>query len=285
MLKNENGIIKAEPYTGIRQISLLGFFVLAFFLSWLGAFPIIISSYITSDSPVWLSGLSSTLAPLQLLMFFGTLIAALIAMSVNYGLSGLKSLGMGLIKFKAPVRVYFLILFGPGIFSYLAILFARMIDPSIHLVTLDASLAFNFAQILFIQLLLNTEEIAWRGYALPQMQLRYSPFKANLYLTLIWAFFHLPLLMMAGGHPGGYSAVIFLLFILPLGMVMGVSFNKLGGSIILIHILHQSINAWGEAFRLFPVLNNGSQLPMVFFVFGAIVIGAWATKSLLLQSK
>lgn len=273
MYCNENDIIKAVKPAGGYKISLKSFFALAFTISWIGVIPIVGGSWITDDSPMWLVDLVKTLAPLQLLMFFGTLIAAFIAILLNYGTAGLKALGASLIKIRAPWYAYGAIIFGPAAISYFSLSLSRIIDPAVVIVGLDTSLLVNFAQILLIQLILNTEEIAWRGYALPQMQANLSPFKANLYLAIIWGLFHLPLFMMAGGHPGGYPAVLFIIMIVPMGMVFGYSFNKLGGSIILVHLLHQSFNAWGEAFRVYPVLNNGSQWPMIFTVAFVVIIG------------
>jgi membrane protease YdiL (CAAX protease family) len=40
--------------------------------------------------------------------------------------------------------------------------------------------------------LINTEEIAWRGLALPRLQARYSPLTASLLLALPEGAFHLP---------------------------------------------------------------------------------------------
>src|SRR5947199_3415499 len=38
------------------------------------------------------------------------------------------------------------------------------------------------------------EEPGWRGFALPHLQARFSPFLASLVLALVWAIWHLPLM-------------------------------------------------------------------------------------------
>ena len=179
MYINDDGVIKTcVPKEGYK-ISLKGFFIIAFTLSWVGVIPMVGKSWVNESSPLWLSDLFTTLAPLQFLMFFGTLIAAFFVIYKNYGKAGLKELGKGLIKLRAPFKVWVLILIGPALLSMNALLIANKIDPSIKMVMIDIRLLETFSQLLLIQLILNTEEIAWRGYALPQLQSLYNPLKAN----------------------------------------------------------------------------------------------------------
>jgi membrane protease YdiL (CAAX protease family) len=120
-------------------------------------------------------------------------------------------------------------------------------------------------QIGLFYLVFNTEELAWRGYALPQLQARMSPLGANAVLTLIWLVFHLPLFAMPGGHPAGYGLMPFIAMVIPIGFIMGAVFNRAAGSVLVVHVLHQGFNAWGEAWQIFPVFS-GSPVPIWLFV-------------------
>ena len=42
------------------------------------------------------------------------------------------------------------------------------------------------------------EELGWRGYALPRLVARFGPIVGTLILGIAWAFWHLPLFMIAG---------------------------------------------------------------------------------------
>jgi membrane protease YdiL (CAAX protease family) len=96
-------------------------------------------------------------------------------------------------------------------------------------------------------LLLNTEEIAWRGYALPRLLARYSRWRASLSLGLILGLFHIPLFLIKGGHPAGYPFPIFLVMIIALTVIFTWLAQHTSGSVLLAHLLHQSFNAWAES--------------------------------------
>ncbi len=73
------------------------------------------------------------------------------------------------------------------------------------------------------------EESGWRGYLLPQMEQKYGFIKGNLYLGLIWAFWHTPLWFVSTSY-GGLDLVIYILaFIVGLvsfSMIMSIFMKK-----------------------------------------------------------
>jgi membrane protease YdiL (CAAX protease family) len=276
MYRISNGIVRMEPPQGKCRIGLGGFLLLAFGLSWLGVTPMVLNSWLDADSPAAWRSLAGTLAPLQLLMFFGALIAAVVATLANHGRSGLRELFRAVFRWRVGAGWYLLVLAVPGLIAIVASLSSRWIDPSLAPFSLQAPALLAVLQIFGVYLLLNTEEIAWRGYALPYLQARMRPLQANLLLALIWGLFHSPYFMMKGGHPGGYGLLPFALMVVAIGLVMGMTFNATRGSILVCHLLHQSLNAWSEGLRVFPVMNHGSQWPFRISVVGILCFGVVA---------
>ena len=283
MLIYANGVVYAEKSAGRVVIGLKGFFITAFLLSWIGAAPMVLASWLDADAPEQWRRLLAQLAPLQLLMVFGTLVAALIATTVNYGFAGLKSLVGAIFRFRVAPIWYVAALLGPAIVATTGLVIARQIDPSLPPLNVNIAALVGTVQIFGIYLIANTEEFAWRGYALPQLQRSFSPIMANIYLSMIWGVFHTPLFLMKGGHPAGYSLAIFALLVMSLGIIAGYVFNATRGSLLISHLLHQSLNAWGEGLAVFPVMNDGSPWPFRIMVF--ILAGFGLAAALVLAAR
>jgi membrane protease YdiL (CAAX protease family) len=87
------------------------------------------------------------------------------------------------------------------------------------------------------------EEVGWRGYALPKLQAGYSALVSSVILGVIWTLWHLPLFF----NPAtGYSITpfwVFLVFILPVSILITWVFNSTEGSVPIIMILHAMLNA------------------------------------------
>ncbi len=253
------------------SIGLPGFLALIFCISWIGAAPMVLASW--GGENARLLALARTLAPLQILMFFGPMIATVLVTFVNYGSSGLKDLFGALFRFRIRGIWYFLALTGPLVVTLSASVLAREADTSLPLFVITSSMMAVTGQTFLMYLFLNTEEIAWRGYALPYLQGRMSPLRANLTLGVIWGVFHSPLFFMQGGHPAGYSILVFFVMVLSITLIAGFIFNATRGSILISHLLHQSFNAWGEGLRIFPVMNDGSPWPFRLTVLILIALG------------
>jgi membrane protease YdiL (CAAX protease family) len=94
------------------------------------------------------------------------------------------------------------------------------------------------------------EEPGLRGFALPRLESRMSPFYASLIISVLWAAWHLPALL----YQNAVSIVAFLLPALLLSFVFTWLFNGSGGSLIPGMILHATQNS-EEIFEvLFPGL-------------------------------
>src|SRR5215218_971300 len=88
------------------------------------------------------------------------------------------------------------------------------------------------------------EEPGWRGFALPRLQVGYSALFASLILGAIWAFWHLPKLMM----DSSFRPVPFVLFAIAGAILFTWVYNSTNGSVLLTILFHGSVNAIGGTF-------------------------------------
>lgn len=94
------------------------------------------------------------------------------------------------------------------------------------------------------------EELGLRGFALPHLQARMSPFRASLIIGVLWGAWHLPVLI----NRDVVSIIAFSLLSIGLAMIFTWMFNGSGGSLIPGLLFHATQN-WEEGFEtLFPAL-------------------------------
>lgn len=252
-------------------ISLALFFVITFAVSWLGTIPMIMASWRPGSLPPGV-GL------LQLLLFFGTALSTLFIVWWNEGGPGVSALLKRYLLWRVGWRWYAFVFLAPALLFWSALhLSAWLGAPALLLQPLPVLLT-TFGISLMGYLLLNTEEIAWRGYALPALLQRYTPWRASLILGILMGAFHLPLFWLKGGHPAGYPLLWFLVMILALTVIFTWLLLETKGSLLLAHLFHQTFNAWAETIPFFPRMT-GSLLPMMatisLLLMFALLLGWW----------
>jgi membrane protease YdiL (CAAX protease family) len=134
----------------------------------------------------------------------------------------------------------------------------------------------NFVIIFFLGGPLG-EEIGWRGFALPRMQLRYGPLWGTLLLGVLWVFWHLPHFLTStqrGGPRTSFATFltnfsIFFLMVMSMAIIFTWVFNYTRGSLFIAILLHASINTFGIVVPLFgaPIVTS-TDLPILI---GAVV--------------
>ena len=107
--------------------------------------------------------------------------------------------------------------------------------------------AIVFLVLIVLGLLLNTEEIAWRGFALPRLQSRYGVLIGGLLLVIPEVMLHLPL-FMDKTNPFFQTVGIywFSAFSVAMVFIYIFVFNKTRGSLLLVTLMHASQNAWAN---------------------------------------
>ena len=99
-------------------------------------------------------------------------------------------------------------------------------------------------------------ELGWRGYAFEGLRSRYSFFQASIILSLLWAVWLLPLLLVGGSYPHGlmlrspWAAANFYLGLIPITVLVGWVYAKNGNSLIAAALFHGTVVVCAEALSL-----------------------------------
>ncbi|MFO7794919.1 MAG: CPBP family intramembrane glutamic endopeptidase [Promethearchaeati archaeon] len=159
----------------------------------------------------------------------------------------------------------FLIMLAPLLFALIYILIGGEspgIDPSLTL----PLLVFNLFYTLFSGPL--SEELGWRGFALPRLQSRFTALLSSIILGFIWASWHLPLYFIP---PQRIAIYIFIPLVLVISILMTWVYNNTGGSVLLTIIMHFSFN-----FDMAFIVGYLGLMPtMIFYISASIAIGIY----------
>ena len=237
---------RPDAVTQRPKISLAGFFLLVIGVSWLGVIPSLIESWRPGTLPAG-SGLI-----LQLPKFFGQALVAIFVMWWNDGAAGVRKLLGGLLKWRVGFRWYAFIFLAPAMLYLLALQSSAWFGGRVVPLQAPLDLLITFGISFATWFFLNTEEVAWRGYALPRLLARTSPGRASLILGAIWVLFHLPVFLLKGGHPAGISLPLYVVFNLALAVVLTWLMQHTRGSLLAAHLFHQSFNVWFEVIPFYP---------------------------------
>ncbi len=111
------------------------------------------------------------------------------------------------------------------------------------------TLAVEFIRVLFLGGPLE-EELGWRGYALPRLQVRRSAFSASVLLGFVWGVWHIPLYFVHGtgqqetAVAAGpvFAIVAFIIWTIGLSTLFTWLFNETRGSLIVVILFHAAVN-------------------------------------------
>ncbi len=142
---------------------------------------------------------------------------------------------------------------------------SSLISPSVDLAPEHGA---KLAIFLLISLAVNPwEEVGWRGFALQQLQMRYSPLTATLLVGILWGVWHLPIFFIHEG-PMQMAMIPFwpwFLGILGWSMVMTWLFNHAGSSLLICALCHVAGNGFGallgtDSFWALSLVKMGTAL-------------------------
>lgn len=291
----------------LAKYQLAIYFFLAFAITWVAQ----ITAYLYADSQdikitneenLFHIGdlLSGNLAPgfaPYLLLFsfaFGPTVAGILVTALFKGKVGLANLWKKLTKVRIPGRWILLIFAIPLVWNLIALgigFAANGFQP----IEFDFLVPLTLAVPLFLYMLIFTglaEEIGWRGYALPELQTKYTAEKSSWILGIFWGLWHIPSVMLVQHLQGELTppAAISLLFGLTLGIV--------GWTIVITWIYNNTkslfwiviLHALSNTFQSYLILSSNNEPAMAVWTlipwaFAIFLLKKHGGETLLVKSK
>lgn len=247
--------------TGIRAIirrhPLLSVVFLMFTLAWSVMLPVALASL--GLLPFWLPQI------FELITGWAPGIAAIAVSMVVAGRAGVRDLLGRFLIWRVGVRWYLTGLFLMAAIILGGIALHRLFGGATPRVPSAGapvwSIGLIAAAMILFGFLFNTEEVAWRGFALPRLQARYGALAAGVLLAIPEVLLHLPLFWTK--EIDFYQTVgvfWFSAFSVAAVFIYTYIFNRTKGSLLIVTLLHASQNAWAN------LLSDNSLRPFVFTV-------------------
>jgi uncharacterized protein len=261
----------------LRRYPLVCYFLLAFGFTW--AYELTV--YRTLLTPGSLLGdLGFTLGPT---------LAAFLMTAVAQGRAGILQLLRRYVLWRVGLPWYLLVLLGVPALLLIAVLPLPGALSAFRLPALSFWPTYLLLYLLFLVAFGGLfEEPGWRGFALPRLEQRSGPLVGTLLLGVLWGLWHLPLFFIPGtdqyaisfgtsivGHLIGF--VVFVIWTIALAIIFTWVFNNTRGSLLLVILLHASINTAPGVLlpKLFPSLAGfGLSWFLVWVVVALLVIAA-----------
>jgi membrane protease YdiL (CAAX protease family) len=240
----------------IRRHPLLTLFALVYLFEWIILIPLALSSQGLFPQVPAILGLAGG---------WGPALAAIIVTGITEGRKGVRTLFARFLIWRVGIQWYIIALFGLAAAILggigLSVLFggARPLIPAMGFPL--PTVVFAFVVTLLFGAVFNTEEIAWRGVALPRLQATHSALVASLILAVPEGLSHLPNFFNKSiAFYQTVGLVAFMLFSIAMTIVYTWVFNNTRGSLLVVTLLHASQNAWAN------LLSDNSARPFYFTV-------------------
>jgi CAAX protease family protein len=238
----------------LKEHPLLVFFPLAFLLSW---YPYVLGK-------THLVKTSGGMNPL------GVMVAAIVAAAVCYGGQGVKQLLGRYFRWRIGWSNYVIALLLPAFLVSLSALLNLLFGASRPTGAQLPLWPEMLPRFIFIFLFIGLgEETGWRGFALTELQKRFSPLAASVIVGVVWATWHIPLI---GVEFQGQIIPAFLLGIMSASVLSTWLFNRAKGSLLPLPLFHAAVNTTGAGyvFRMF----TASDLTRMWWIFVVLWMAA-----------
>jgi uncharacterized protein len=207
----------------VRRYPLIVFFVLAYVFSW---WPWPLYAFGLSPSPI---------------IAFGPFLAAILVLALTTGKGGVVTLLRRMVRWRVRPVWYAVALLLPVAISGGAALLNVVVLGASAPSPAELGAWSGLVPTFFLLLLVPGtggawEEPGWRGYALPKQQGGHSALLASLILGVVWAFWHLPLMVIGQIHLSDP------VYIVAWTVVLTWVFNNTNGSVLIAMLMHNIHN-------------------------------------------
>jgi membrane protease YdiL (CAAX protease family) len=235
----------------IHRYPLAAFFLLAYGLTWPFILLEVFESYEMLPFQVPM--------PVLILQAFMPGLAAVIVTGLISGRSGIGALFNKLTIVRVGPGWYGIAIFGLAAVSAAAIGLHNLFSSSADIPLLSTKLPpvsgpvellLNIVFLFIFSVLFNSEELGWRGFALPRLQAKYNALTSSLILSVPWLFFHLPLFFKLGSSQADSSFLCYGIGIMATTVLFTWLYNNTRGSLLPAFFLHASSNTWTQIFSI-----------------------------------
>lgn len=117
------------------------------------------------------------------------------------------------------------------------------------------------------------EELGWRGYALNELQKKYSPLLSAIIVGVVWGFWHTPLWFLTSGYTGLNLLLyigLFMILIIATSVIITCFYNN-NKNIIIAMTIHQLMNFY-TALNSRDVLEAFQYVAPLYLLFAIILV-------------
>jgi uncharacterized protein len=177
-------------------------------------------------------------------------VAAIVITGIVSGKAGVRELLHKTFRWRVGAQWYFLALFSIAVLVLGGVgVYGLVTQNWVALPIAQKSLtdvALTFVILLGLGILINREDMAWRGFALPRLQSRHGALLASALVAIPEALLHLPLFFTKGSFYQQEGVLAFALFSLTLAIIYTWVFNNTKGSVLICTLMHAAQNAWSN---------------------------------------
>jgi len=225
--------------------------------------------------------------PIMLMQSYMPTVAVVIVTGLTTGKAGGRALFRKLLIARVAFRWYVFAIFGIAAICISAILLSNQFGPLPVVPILREGMPSNPIALLamititfLVRGILNGEELAWRGFALPKLQAKYNALVSSVILSVPFVLFHLPLFFDPNMKMGSFAS--FAIGAVAVTIMFTWLYNNTRGSVLLAYLMHAAFNSWTSVFSIQTSTHHFQDWMMtaVTVFVAVIVVGVSGAKDL-----